>query len=370
MKTSILAGLGLVFLNVISSAAEYAPQKGVFLQLQFSLDGSYLLAQDDSEIAILTVRPFAVLFRIPANRARSAEFTPDSGQIVFVSSDPPSDREKNAIRMYSPDHVERWDIARQIRVESPPLPFFDCGSEALSPDGRILVCVDRGGTLHAVNVTTGQTVFEKKKFARLFANYNATGLPGSYSGELASALIDFSLDARFVVAKPEGADGPAVALNLRDPGSIPLVGELAQLRNTRSWFAWIGPDRILEAHGEPSSSKSKVRRAQIVSFPSGTTLSETAIPWGKFYRAADPHFVITRPFGGKPIIVHEGGQVLIVSDSDRAAATELATGQVIISQTHALDVFGRYYVAEPNDGEVGLYEIGKGLRASVTLRRK
>jgi hypothetical protein len=49
---------------------------------------------------------------------------------------------------------------------------------------------------------------------------------------------------------------------------------------------------------------------------------------------------------------------------------ELSTGQVIISDTPALDVFGRYYVAEPSTGAIGLYERGKGLQATVALHEK
>jgi hypothetical protein len=48
----------------------------------------------------------------------------------------------------------------------------------------------------------------------------------------------------------------------------------------------------------------------------------------------------------------------------------VSTGQVIISETSALDVFGRYYVAEPSAGVVGLYERGKGLQATVALSDK
>ena len=54
--------------------------------------------------------------------------------------------------------------------------------------------------------------------------------------------------------------------------------------------------------------------------------------------------------------------------SRSAAAFEFTTGQVIISETPALDVFGRYYVAEPNSGEVGLYERAKGLQEKISLK--
>jgi hypothetical protein len=54
----------------------------------------------------------------------------------------------------------------------------------------------------------------------------------------------------------------------------------------------------------------------------------------------------------------------------RAIAVELDTGTGITSNWPALDVLGSYYVAEPSAGEVGLYERGKGLRATVSLHMK
>jgi len=42
---------------------------------------------------------------------------------------------------------------------------------------------------------------------------------------------------------------------------------------------------------------------------------------------------------------------------------------VIVSNTPALDVFGHFYVAQPAEDEVGLYEIGKGLQATVVLQK-
>jgi hypothetical protein len=85
------------------------------------------------------------------------------------------------------------------------------------------------------------------------------------------------------------------------------------------------------------------------------------MPNGLFFRATDPGFVIIRPFGGYDFF----GQ----SSSRRSAAADLNTGLVIISNTPALDVFGRLYVAEPNPGQVGLYKIGKGLQTAVTLHK-
>ena len=102
-------------------------------QVRFSPDGRYVLAQEDSEIMILTVQPFAILFRIPAQNSLEAQFTPDSRQIVFVSSATRVDPLK-IVFSASPARVERWSVANQARVES-ALPTFECRTQALSPDG-------------------------------------------------------------------------------------------------------------------------------------------------------------------------------------------------------------------------------------------
>ena len=56
--------------------------------------------------------------------------------------------------------------------------------------------------------------------------------------------------------------------------------------------------------------------------------------------------------------------------STRVAAAQLSTGLVIISDTEALDVRDHYYVAQPGVGEVGLYEINKGLLAKIALPKR
>src|SRR5258708_6350114 len=64
------------------------PQNGRFRELRFSPDGRYVLAQDDSGIAVLSVQPFTVLFHHSAENVLSAGFTPDSQQVWFVYRPP------------------------------------------------------------------------------------------------------------------------------------------------------------------------------------------------------------------------------------------------------------------------------------------
>jgi hypothetical protein len=371
----IVAGIALAFAMASAAADEPPAPKGLLRQLRFSPDGKYVLAQDDSEITILTVQPLSILFRIPAERAEVAQFTPDSGQVVFLRSALRVDCQE-IVYAGSASHVERWDIANQTRLESTTLPTLVCGTKELSPDGRVLACVDPESTLRLVAVASGQTTFEKTRFARLFSNDDPdTGLPRSYWGELGLAHIDFSPDGRFVVVTSEGAQGPALAVNVREQRSVGLIGVLKQLRN--NWSAWIAPDRILVLQESTSKRyltrdrKRGVGHARVVAFPSGKVPSEPKVPYGNFCRAADPGFVIFRSFGGGTKVTRSGDGFLMEQvSSNRAAAAQLNTELVIISNTPALDVLGRFYVAESAEREVGLYEMGKGLQATVVLHKK
>jgi len=132
-------------------------------------------------------------------------------------------------------------------------------------------------------------------------------------------------------------------------------------RLTESWrfdFTFVAPDRLLESSGR--GYKHHLVSAKLVTFPSGKSLLKPKIPIGGLFRAADPNFVLVGPFGGYTRNTPDA----------RAAAVELATGEAIVSDTPVLDVFGRYYVAEPRNGEVGLYERGKGLQATITIAEK
>ena len=115
-----------------------------------------------------------------------------------------------------------------------------------------------------------------------------------------------------------------------------------------------------------------VAKSKVIAFPSGKLLAEPKIPSGSsLFRATDPGFVIIRHFGEKTIFAFKGDEFVVgTRSSNRSAATQLSTALVIISNTLALDVLGRFYVAESAEDEVGLYEIGKGLQARIALHKK
>jgi hypothetical protein len=68
------------------------------------------------------------------------------------------------------------------------------------------------------------------------------------------------------------------------------------------------------------------------------------------FRITDSRFVEILPYGSLSF-----------------CALDFSTKETINSSQPAFDVLGPYYVAQPNLGEVGLYERGKGIKATVKL---
>jgi hypothetical protein len=271
-------------------------------QLRFSPDGQHVLAQDSSGITVLSVQPLAVLFIIPARLAGDAQFTPDSRAVVFVSSPTRPDRQPPAegqrvLLTRSPPHVERWQLAGQVRADSPEIPA-GCGTQALSPDGQTLACEDFAGTLRLIDVASGKAIFEKKLFVKLIPLYNflpsgSVDLPnGQFWGDLGEACIDFSPDARFLLATPCGGEGQKLAYDLRERSAVRFP--LFKGRDGLSTF--LPPHRLMvSSYGwEPRKG---VVTARVLEFPSGRLLSRPTIPVGHPFRAAGPGSVLIRPFG-------------------------------------------------------------------------
>ena len=397
--------LAAVLFLLPAAAVPQAPSTsgdGWLRQLRFSPDGQHVLAQDDAEITVLTVRPFEILFRMPAENATLAQFAPDSTQVVFVSSVTRVDPLQVVLNS-GPAHVARWSIAGHTRITLTDVPLHTCGTVALSPDGRIVVCVDFQGTLRLIDVTSGETVFEKKKFAkREFLGdpnspcYEVPGLrgvipaitggdfsPHCYIGDPGSAVDRFSPDAHFVIAEPQSV-GPPVAYDVNRRMEVALVGGTKPLLKSwqHSWssdsvdaaqpFTFVAVDLVLLYPGGRVFSRRDRRdhvwRAELVSFPSGTVVSKLRLPRSpELSPATDSNFVLVRRFG-PAIIDFEGVRY---GKSNWAAAVEFRSGhEMITSDQTALDVLGQYYVSERNPGEVGLYQRGKGCRATVMLHKK
>ncbi|HEY1206435.1 MAG: hypothetical protein ABSH46_10950 [Bryobacteraceae bacterium] len=328
---------------------------GALRHLRFSPNGQYVLAQDSSRVTVLTVQPFMVIFGAPAENASLAEFSPDSREVLFVSSVTHAESDKLVLASSEP-RVERRNIAERKRVAFTEVHSQPCGTLELSPDGRILACVDFEGTLTLINVGSSKTIFEKKGFCRPFVSwfpFNGGWGPvprPNVSGDLGSAGIAFSPDGRFVLVVPGFAVGSAVAWDLVAEHTVRLEGML-KLHFSHDHFALVAPGKVVIQRTKLTGvwGPKGTLTNTVVAFPSGVPLASATLPGGDLYRAADPEFVLLRP-NAQPRPVD---------------AVELRTGQAITSAAAALDVFGNHYVTERANGELGLYERGKAGAVAV-----
>lgn len=124
--------------------------------IRFSNDGRYILAQDDGGINVVSYKPFALIFYIPAPDAREAKFSPDSNLIVFATT---------GMR------VETWSISEQKRKSVHEITVrVPCLQTELSPDGGLLACLNRERTLQLFDVNSGSSLYEEKDFWRPSGN--------------------------------------------------------------------------------------------------------------------------------------------------------------------------------------------------------
>jgi predicted Zn-dependent protease len=296
--------------------------------LKFSPDGRYVLAQDDSSIYVLSRQPLAVLFRIDADDAQPAQFTPDSTKVVFSTS---------ALR------VEWWNIASHSHDGTFELVARDGAIEsALSPDGRWFAYVNLApavGTfrIHLMDVQTGVDVFEKK----------ISSVEGMYMVQYSRSLQDlevfqlaFSPDGRYFVA---GANSHVVAVDLSSKTDVKLADSVRDAFQRR--FAFLGTDRLVTVdtkHPEQSA---------ILRFPSGERLKTLTLA-GRVTAATHGESLVVRPIQDWPV-----------------GLLDLTAGRITMAaKTPALDVYDDARVSELPNGDVGLFRgLTREPEASVTL---
>ncbi len=340
-----------------------------FKSLRFSGDGQFVLASEPDSVTVLSVRPFAVVLRMPAPGAAWAHFTPDSGGVVTVRIAPSAQAgvgiKGEAIV------VERWSLVARERTGSWRLGVGPCGTLQASPDGATLACQDMRGSFHLFDVATRRELLREDRFAATRIPWCVGGMTdpstrgagacGTSDGMPGSAMIEFSPDGGYVVAVPRVGVNDGVAVELSTGRRLLLRRGLARLRLHQDFnptaefatappFAFVSSNRVIVSWTQAFSKRTGLVTATLAEFPSGRVIVKPKIPAGPIFRAADPSYVIVRPY-------HRYG----------AAAVNLATGETLSSPSAALDVYGRYYMEEVAPGKVGLFERSKGLQASVSL---
>lgn len=306
--------------GLVRKIALQPPLRGDLHHLEFSPDGKYLLAQDESSVFVLTREPLANVFRIDAVDAHAAQFSPDSQAVVFY------DKELR---------VEKWDIATQQRKALNELTVPDCYQSSLSPSGEYMVCIDVSGdfefNLQLIEVSSNKTIYTRKKF------YTATWsdyfpiLLARLTGQPSSIFeLRFSPDSRYFVV---GHYTASLAYDLKSKAEVRLPSRIHEMLGFT--FAFVSPEEIAGVVG--GGSFGKLVRAR---FPSGDKIDEFKLPaYGHLYSTSQSNYLLMRPAGTFPVgIVDLSGKKVTLAFKSPGFA-----------------IYGQVFAGEQTSGEVALF---------------
>jgi|SRR5215831_9158804 len=305
--------------------------------VRFSPNGDYVLAQDDAGINVLTREPFTPIFRIETpDLAYYANFTPDSREIVFLTEN---------LR------VERWSVAEQKQLEVNEVVLRKgCLETELSPDGKLLACLNPELGLDLLNVKSGATLWSKKDFyAPNYGDYlmimRALTSRRIETNDLNLELlhIHFSPDGRYLAAGYHGpfefgrnaAGDIAEVIDLSNSSRMALPDTLKKL--IAGGFVFLDKDRIAGINHD------NIKKSGVARFPSGEVLTELEL-WRQGMKAATRgDYLLIRPIKDHALGVMDLKTRTITKTNERAA----------------LDIFDAYFVAEMRNGQLGLYRMEK-----------
>ncbi len=323
--------------GVLSKQQLNPPLLSDIVHLRFSPDGAYILAQDDAGINVLSREPFAPLFRIDTEfDTYHANFTPDSKEIVFYSDN---------LR------VERWSIAEAQRTDVKEVVLLKgCLQTQLSPDGKLLACLDPDFHLNLIRVETNETVWTKKDFYK--PNYYEALRILSLLSLVTDDTTDLNLPITHMKFSPDGkyfVAGHHIARSFQGTAA----GDFIEAIDTTSFakvslpdsvkrlvaggFTFIGNDRIAGINPD------NVKKSGVVKFPTGELVAEMEL-WRKGMSAATRgDYLLIRPVKDYAVGVMDINSKTITKANERAA----------------LDIYEPFFIAEMRNGQVGLYKLEK-----------
>ena len=298
--------------------------RGEVRHLRFSPDGRHILAQDDVGISVLSRDPFRVLFRVDAPDAQPAQFTPDSGTLVFHTND---------LR------VDRWSIAeKKLAGVRDLVRLKPCLATALTADGRNIACIDVNYDLSVLDVESGATTFQKKTFApRANPYFTETPLQFSPDGKY--------LVAGFITLNLFGpAEHGALVLDMTTRKPVSLRGDAQLLLSAH--VAFLGPDRVI------GLNPLNPQQSGILTLPAGEIAQRIGLTHSELIAASKGDFVFLRPFQKYAVGVLNLAKQIVVK----------------VNPLEAFDMYGDVFVAERGTGDIGLYTVeGNQVVASVAL---
>lgn len=308
------------------------------IHFQFSPNGEYLIAQDESGINVVKREPFHLLFRIDTANAKFAKFSPDSKNVVFSTY---------GLR------VEMWDIAQKAPVFARELFVRGrCWQTEISPDGKTLACYSGQANLELINVADNETIFTKKEFyvPSVFEYYNwSNRLRDSGVDEVDALQMDFSPDGRhFLGGKVRRglnfnfsgsmlitnatAEKNTLAYDISQRKELKVGGELKNVLSMP--YAFYSNDQIIGQHfSDPEKSG-------IFKFPSGERVDKFLLNANSYTKPHVGDYIFVRPTTANPVGVYHLKEKKFIASN----------------KTPAMDGYGDFFVSESRSGVIGLFK--------------
>ena len=310
------------------------PLQAEINHLQFSPNGKYILAQDDSGINVLSRDPFSFLFRIEAPEVKPASFTADSKHIIFYNT---------GLR------VQKWSVAEKRAVSITETYIRrPCWQSEISPNAKMIACYDFSWNLNIFDVETNELIYKKKNFYRpSYGEYLSWSFILSLSDESELPLLNmqFSPDSKYLLAgrKFNGKGGyysfgrsESIGVDISAKKQFKLNNNLKRL--IYAAFTFYSNDKIIGQYGKDG------KKSGIFSFPKGDRVEEFFLRGESFSKSTKGDYLLVRPVTNAPVGVYD----------------LKAKKFVVANKKSAFDIYGKNFIAERRTGEIGLYEIEKG----------
>lgn len=307
--------------------------RGDIRHFRFSPDGEYIIAQDASGINVLKREPFSFLFRIDADDAKFANFSPDSKFVTFQTF---------GLR------VEKWSIAEKKAVLAQEV-FVrgNCWQSALSPDGNALVCYSGLGNLDIIDVATNERILRKAEFYVPSLVEYVTWIFAINENDLKEADVlqmEFSPDGKYFLGgrvfrfntyanfrSPNFNQEAFIAFDLQERKEIKVAGDIKNIISMP--YTFYSKDSIVGQH------RTDPEKSGIFSFPDGKRVEKFFLSAESFTKAHKGDFLLVRPTTNNPVGVYDLKSKKFVG----------------ANKTPALDVYGDLSVSESKDGVVSLF---------------
>ncbi|HMC31226.1 MAG TPA: M48 family metalloprotease [Candidatus Angelobacter sp.] len=324
--------------GIVKKTTLRPPLRGSLEYLQFSPNGEFLLAQDESNVFVLSRQPLATLFRIDSVNAHWAQFTPDSRSVIVADAE---------LR------VQKWDIASRQRasVYAVSIPSR-CLDYSVSSTGEVLACMKRRKDdleLDLIDVATGNIFFTKEiNWPVAITSFVFLDQSEVFRFRVPPRFhLQFSPDSHYLLAAT--ADN-AFGYDLQAKREIGLPGRIKQMATSNFTFT---PENNLAAYNPDKPS-----RSQLVRFPSGDLIQEFPLEVrgfkleGRLIAAAKGPYILVTPAAMHPIAAID------------LEKKELAVGY----KSPGLAIYDQIIAGEQLGGMVGLFNLSeKKLLASTQL---